>query len=68
MTHRLWKHKKSGAIVVVRDEGKMQTVEPIGDMTEVTIYTHNGQTWVRPTKEFNDGRFEQVPYDRQFHD
>lgn len=52
-------HVKSGGQYSVLEEGKLQTAEPVGDMTDVVIYrSTSGGIWVRPTDEFYDGRFE----------
>lgn len=59
-THR---HKARGSLYKVLGEGKMQIASPFSDldMTPMTIYEgEDGQTWVRPTEEFNDGRFEKI--------
>lgn len=50
-------HLKTGNRYDVIDNGRLEsTLEP------VTIYISHetGETWVRPTKEFNDGRFKIV--------
>jgi hypothetical protein len=50
------KHLKSGGLYRVIGHGFIEaTVEP------ATIYeATNGVVWIRPSKEFNDGRFEPV--------
>lgn len=50
------KHIKSGGLYRVIGHGFIEaTVEP------ATIYeATNGVVWIRPSKEFNDGRFEPV--------
>jgi len=68
--HRLVRHKKRGTIYRVIGEGKIQASRwfykvadiavPV-DMCEMTIYEgEDGQVYVRPTSEFNDGRFEDL--------
>jgi hypothetical protein len=55
------RHKKRGTTYEVIDTGRLQ-VDGDLDMEKVTIYRgEDGQVWVRPDYEFNDGRFEAVP-------
>lgn len=65
----VYRHKKRGTEYIVIGEGKMQapwaimnamSIEPV-DMEPVIIYRGtDGQIWVRPKEEFEDGRFEKV--------
>lgn len=58
-THR---HVGRGSCYQVIAFGALQTAEPIADETPVTIYlAGNGAYFVRPTAEFNDGRFVALP-------
>jgi hypothetical protein len=63
---RHWRHMTSGMFVSEIGRGRMQTAEPIGDMTPVVIYHHAGEHggggtfWVRPVREFEDGRFVEL--------
>jgi hypothetical protein len=59
---RHWRHMTSGMFVTEIGRGRMQTAEPIGDMTPIVIYHHAGEHgggtfWARPVAEFEDGRF-----------
>ncbi|WP_266030351.1 hypothetical protein [Brucella intermedia] len=57
-THR---HKKRGSTYQVIAEGRLQ-VDGDLDNERVVIYRgEDGQHWVRPAYEFNDGRFETLP-------
>lgn len=57
-THR---HKKRGSTYRVIAEGRLQ-VDADLDNEKVVVYRgEDGQVWVRPTYEFNDGRFEALP-------
>lgn len=53
-----YQHRKGGFYTEI-GEGKVQTDTPLVDYDEVTVYRSeaDGSVWVRPTKEFNDGRF-----------
>lgn len=78
-THR---HKKRGSEYVLVDFGKMQANDwydgsldggPCGnsvDMSEVAIYysVDDGSWWVRPRKEFEDGRFELISNEVKKHE
>ena len=61
------RHKKRMSDYAVIGVGKMQSdqwCDPYHsiDMREVVIYRgKDGQLWVRPSYEFNDGRFEALP-------
>lgn len=61
-THR---HMGRGTSYQVVAEGYLQTTALIGtaaDDEHVTLYRgEDGRWWVRPTDEFNDGRFEPLP-------
>jgi len=53
-THR---HVKTGGLYRIIGEGRIEA-----DLSPVTAYvSQKGEMWVRPTAEFNDGRFERLP-------
>jgi len=57
-THR---HVKRGSTYVVMAEGLM-SIDGDLDHEKMVIYRgENGQWWVRPKYEFDDGRFEALP-------
>ena len=57
-THR---HKKRGTTYIVIAQGYLQIKQKYIDMLPVTIYQgEEGRIWVRPTVEFEDGRFELI--------
>ena len=60
---RLWQHKVRGTKYRKVGAAEVQTSTPIeeGDVVEVYLSVIDGRLWVRPTDEFNDGRFEVVP-------
>jgi hypothetical protein len=54
-THR---HVKTGGLYRVIGEGRIEA-----DLAAVTVYvSEKGEMWVRPTAEFNDGRFEDLHF------
>lgn len=58
-THR---HIKRGTEYQFIDEADLQTDKPLSDYEVVSVYRGNdGRVWVRPSSEFNDGRFERLP-------
>lgn len=60
----LMRHVARGTIYELICVGTVQTHTPLADYDQVMIYRgEDGQTWVRPLGEFNDGRFE--PYRQQ---
>jgi hypothetical protein len=64
-----YRHKKTGGHYVIHGTAKLQTAEPVGDMTEVVIYYPEDANpfdadtplCARPIDEFFDGRFEEIP-------
>ena len=56
-----YRHKKTGGTYKVLGKAKLQTSEPIVDMTEMIVYeAENGTIWCRLEHEFFDGRFEEA--------
>lgn len=56
-----WKHRKSGGLyTVIHDNATRED-----DLTSVVVYRamSDGRTWVRPSAEFFDGRFEMIELD-----
>lgn len=55
-THR---HKKRGSEYRKIGTARVQTDTPLNDYDSVVVYQHkDGEYWVRPVSEFEDGRFE----------
>jgi hypothetical protein len=55
------RHVKRGTIYDLVCVASIQTDTPLNDYDQVMVYKgEDGQTWVRPLTEFNDGRFEPV--------
>lgn len=55
-THR---HLKTGGLYRIIGEARIEA-----DLSPVTVYVSaKSEMWVRPTAEFNDGRFERLPDD-----
>lgn len=53
------RHKKRGTEYAVIGRGLLQTDTPLTDYSEVVAYRGaEGDVWVRPASEFDDGRFE----------
>lgn len=58
---RRWRHVKSGFEYVEIGRGLLQTSKPIGDYKPMVAYQdHDGVIWVRPQREFEDGRFVEI--------
>jgi len=56
-----WRHKKRGTTYTEIGRGKLQSTGHM-DMRDCVIYQgEDGAFWIRPTDEFEDGRFEPLP-------
>lgn len=53
----IWKHLKTGGLYRVLDH---VFIEATAEPAVLYISMDDGRKWVRPTKEFLDGRFEKV--------
>jgi hypothetical protein len=58
MGTRYVQHKKTAGFYRVLTTGRLEAT-----LEECVVYQniHNNDVWVRPTKEFEDGRFRDVP-------
>lgn len=56
----IWQHVKSGGLYTVIGHEMIEA-----DLTPATIYRSlwDGAVWVRPTAEFEDGRFRNIAVD-----
>lgn len=63
-SQEIWRHKKRGTTYTIIGRGKLQSSDPtgLGDNQPMVVYRSeaDGSIWVRPTDEFEDGRFERV--------
>lgn len=59
-----WRHRKRGTTYHVIGSAKLQAAD-VGGMSDnetMIVYRgEDGQLWVRPADEFDDGRFEAIP-------
>lgn len=56
-----WKHKKRGSTYEMVGEAEVQASSYIREGGKVVVYRdEKGKLWVRPTREFYDGRFERI--------
>lgn len=59
--HPTYRHKKRGTTYRVIGEARVQCDMALKDMAHVVVYEgEDGAKWVRPTAEFDDGRFEEI--------
>ena len=58
------RHLKRGTTYVVIGKAYVEASKPISEGEKVTVYRSEfgGVLWVRPTCEFEDGRFEEFPF------
>lgn len=56
------RHVKRGSTYEVVGQAMLQTSAPLTDMETMIVYRSldDGRLWVRPSTEFEDGRFERV--------
>ena len=55
------RHIKRGSEYDVLGQAMLQTSTPLTDMETMIVYRgDDGQMWVRPVSEFEDGRFEPI--------
>jgi hypothetical protein len=57
-----FRHIKRGTTYTLVGPARIQTDEPLADMSFVTVYRceQTGALWARRTAEFTDGRFERI--------
>lgn len=55
-------HIRRGSTYTVIGGANLQTARPASDGVRLTIYRDDatGELWARPTREFHDGRFEEI--------
>ena len=60
--HKQVRHVKRGTIYTVLFEGQLQwSNQPQLEDTIMTVYkSESGKIWIRPSSEFNDGRFKEL--------
>lgn len=65
---RQWRHKRRGLVFteICRVELHSATSTVIAGSTLVIYRGANGKLWAREEGEFEDGRFEEVPTDREW--
>lgn len=55
-----WRHIKRGTTYTEIGRGKFQVHRGLSDLNVVIYQGDDGQFWVRPESEFDDGRFEPI--------
>ena len=59
---RCFRHVRRGTSYIEIGRGEVQSDMPIREGDDLVVYLgEDGKLWLRPTAEFDDGRFEPLP-------
>lgn len=56
MVNNIWRHKKTGNLYIILADDML--IESTMERAICYVSLHDNRKWIRPHKEFYDGRFE----------